>query len=889
MVDDSDAVTVDSWGAHTTLTSTTIGTAMTIGLVPVIDFSDTDGGAPKKWRCPRCPDNIFDDRNATCPDCEKEFQLHRIELKERRASVQQKLQDIDNNIRGDDSSDLAQSASDILSNLQASMKQWRPMQESGQQQQQGNDGGGASPPSKTTSPPAKPNGGSAVQAAVAAFNGRASTNDGQESPNTNNKTATPSGAVPPDQAAAAAAMMSPPGGGMGPSPGALPNLFAIPGAPGGAAPFSPPPGPSSGGFFPGMGMGGGGSFDALAMQIQRMQQMQDWMLWQKETECQQLRQRVEETASQVQSLKVENALLQEKLQQQEQRMQHELKLIKLAALQQRSSKHSNGHVHSPSSVEQQKEIINDALLSSLSTQQNQQPKENSNDSQLQHNDFFNQNGGDFGSQPQQKQATGGGDSAADSAFLGSCTSTGNDTRSGIDTKSLADSTTAKSVADSTTAKSLADSTTVDSEERKDDFDANSITWPSTASAHSKTHKRSSSGGSNHYKRKVGPLTAAAAQAQNQHRGGEPMRAADQSLSPPLNFSGKNAKSNADDSAQQSPEKSADKETEKELPIKFTNGVRNRNNNAPWRQQTTDPLTRTSDEEDSYEMVDDTESSPVTDTNNNDITLNNEGGLPPTFPTTKNAQEQKDVKVSPPSTSESANGSNDSFNDSNNVNNNRGVSFVDDNASMGQTVASSTYGEDRQKVSNQTILDPYGDKGNYTGIILRSTRMPHGSGRMLYHEDQRTYDGEWRHGRWHGFGRATFANGDHYEGEYRFDQRHGRGRYQWNDGRVYDGLFREDKRHGHGKFTWPDGAEYEGEFRNGQREGHGMYKFNDGGRYEGSWKNGRYSGFGICSWQDGRCYKGEWLNGMAHGKGTETFADGSIRHDGQWVEDEPVIA
>jgi hypothetical protein len=210
-----------------------------------------------------------------------------------------------------------------------------------------------------------------------------------------------------------------------------------------------------------------------------------------------------------------------------------------------------------------------------------------------------------------------------------------------------------------------------------------------------------------------------------------------------------------------------------------------------------------------------------------------------------------------------------------------VNFPDsDNMSLGNTVASSTYGEDRQHVNQKTILDPYGDKGIYTGIILRSTGMPHGSGRMLYQEDKRTYDGEWRHGRWHGYGRATFANGDTYNGEYRFDQRHGRGRYEWNDGRVYDGMFREDKRHGRGIFTWPDGAIYEGDFRNGQREGHGAYRFSDGGRYEGSWKDGRYNGFGICNWVDGRCYKGEWLNGMAHGKGVETFADGSIRHDGQ---------
>lgn len=35
-------------------------------------------------------------------------------------------------------------------------------------------------------------------------------------------------------------------------------------------------------------------------------------------------------------------------------------------------------------------------------------------------------------------------------------------------------------------------------------------------------------------------------------------------------------------------------------------------------------------------------------------------------------------------------------------------------------------------------------------------------------------------------------------------------------------------------------------------------------------------------------RSEWLNGMAHGKGIETFADGTVRHDGLWREDEPVI-
>ena len=212
---------------------------------------------------------------------------------------------------------------------------------------------------------------------------------------------------------------------------------------------------------------------------------------------------------------------------------------------------------------------------------------------------------------------------------------------------------------------------------------------------------------------------------------------------------------------------------------------------------------------------------------------------------------------------------------------------EDGRSMGGTVASSTYGEDRQKVVEQTLLDPYGDKGRYTGVVLRSTGMPHGLGRMLYEDDGRTYEGDWRHGRWHGHGHATFANGDSYEGEYRFDQRHGRGIYSWNDGRVYDGVFAEDKRHGTGTFKWPDGATYVGDFVQGQREGKGRYTFSDGGYYNGEWVDGRYEGYGEGHWEDGRTYKGEWQSGMAHGKGSETYPDGRVRHSGQWMNDEPI--
>ena len=105
--------------------------------------------------------------------------------------------------------------------------------------------------------------------------------------------------------------------------------------------------------------------------------------------------------------------------------------------------------------------------------------------------------------------------------------------------------------------------------------------------------------------------------------------------------------------------------------------------------------------------------------------------------------------------------------------------------------------------------------------------------------------------------------------------------------MYEGEFKEDKRQRKGFMVWPDGSNYVGDFVEGRREGYGVYTFSDGGNYAGEWVNGRYQGYGECTWVDGRIYKGQWKDGKAHGEGTEWHPDGSIRHKGQWVQDEPV--
>jgi hypothetical protein len=147
------------------------------------------------------------------------------------------------------------------------------------------------------------------------------------------------------------------------------------------------------------------------------------------------------------------------------------------------------------------------------------------------------------------------------------------------------------------------------------------------------------------------------------------------------------------------------------------------------------------------------------------------------------------------------------------------------------------------VHDHRLMDSCGEIGKYTGVILASTGKPHGLGRMVYDTDGMIYDGKWRHGHFHGCGKANFANGDSFEGEYHYNQRHGRGKYEWTDGRVYVGEFQNDQRHGTGTFTWPDGAMYVGDFQKGQREGKGRYSFPHGGFYDGYWEHGKYHGYG----------------------------------------------
>jgi hypothetical protein len=206
---------------------------------------------------------------------------------------------------------------------------------------------------------------------------------------------------------------------------------------------------------------------------------------------------------------------------------------------------------------------------------------------------------------------------------------------------------------------------------------------------------------------------------------------------------------------------------------------------------------------------------------------------------------------------------------------------------GGTCASETSHETgTYEVTAMVVTDPYGEKGSYTGSISSSTGMPNGYGRLEYDKAGRWYEGDWKHGRWTGRGRLSNGDGDFYEGGLKNDHKHGIGKMKFADGRTFDGEYINGQMV-EGKMTYQDGSTYAGSWVDGMRHGRGRCVFTDESIYEGEFKEGEFFGRGKMTWNDGGWYEGEWLNGDMHGRGREVRADGSLRHDGEWLKGQPI--
>ena len=78
-----------------------------------------------------------------------------------------------------------------------------------------------------------------------------------------------------------------------------------------------------------------------------------------------------------------------------------------------------------------------------------------------------------------------------------------------------------------------------------------------------------------------------------------------------------------------------------------------------------------------------------------------------------------------------------------------------------------------------------------------------------------YEGEWKDGKRHGFGRTTWRSDDYYEGEYKDGLMNGEGFLIGQEWGKYVGGWKNDKPHGLGTFTFLDGEKWKGEFREGK--------------------------------------------------------------------------
>jgi hypothetical protein len=113
-----------------------------------------------------------------------------------------------------------------------------------------------------------------------------------------------------------------------------------------------------------------------------------------------------------------------------------------------------------------------------------------------------------------------------------------------------------------------------------------------------------------------------------------------------------------------------------------------------------------------------------------------------------------------------------------------------------------------------------------------------------------------------------VEGHSYEGEFKDGKMHGYGRLKWPDGHWYQGQFDKERTCGIGIRGWPSGHWYVGEEQGGWKEGLGAMGWPGGRTYEGEFSKDLRNGFGLMRWPGGRWYLGYWKDGMQQGEGLE---------------------
>ncbi|MGJ8688162.1 MAG: MORN repeat-containing protein [Gammaproteobacteria bacterium] len=137
----------------------------------------------------------------------------------------------------------------------------------------------------------------------------------------------------------------------------------------------------------------------------------------------------------------------------------------------------------------------------------------------------------------------------------------------------------------------------------------------------------------------------------------------------------------------------------------------------------------------------------------------------------------------------------------------------------------------------------------------------------------TYRGNFKDGKYHGYGKltemVTLNNRAYYDGNWDEGVRVGRGTYYNGIDKLYIGFWKNDKREGRGSYffgltDWSENKYSE----------HWLSENVE--NYTGMFVNDLYQGRGTYRWSDGQKYVGEFFANDKHGPGTFIYPSGTIR-------------
>ena len=167
----------------------------------------------------------------------------------------------------------------------------------------------------------------------------------------------------------------------------------------------------------------------------------------------------------------------------------------------------------------------------------------------------------------------------------------------------------------------------------------------------------------------------------------------------------------------------------------------------------------------------------------------------------------------------------------------------------------------------------GMTATYAGHMLQADDGEfwcHGDGKMVY-DNGAVYNGKWELNERNGHG-TLLSGGTKYVGNWEGNKQNGEGMMTyWDDDEhvnaKYEGVWRDGMRHGYGKLTTPTRGTYHGAWEYNHRHGLGRMSSPDGSTYTGHWKNDKRTGWGECIYPEERHrYTGDWREDNYHGNG-----------------------